>query len=166
MKEGPSESAYRSGLQTAFRRLWTKAMVVSAKGKGPARTGSGVRQEEDRKETTIEVSKATSDDAKTAAWLLLRDRALTVPVYGQGGIRHERWPELAMRRISGTWEPAIAMLTEKSQVETPRGREYGCARAGTGQRVLAMKSPTKGWSQGAVSRSLISTSQPAMGGAR
>jgi hypothetical protein len=32
-------------------------MVVSAEGKGPARTGLGVRQEEDRKETTIEVSK-------------------------------------------------------------------------------------------------------------
>ena len=59
MRVGPSESAYRSGLQTAFRRLWSKATVVSAKGKGPARTGSGVRQEEDRKETTIEVSKAT-----------------------------------------------------------------------------------------------------------
>jgi hypothetical protein len=32
-------------------------MVVSAKGKGPAATGSGVRQEEDCKETTMEVSK-------------------------------------------------------------------------------------------------------------
>ena len=26
-------------------RLWSKAMVVSAEGKGPAMTGSGVRQE-------------------------------------------------------------------------------------------------------------------------
>jgi hypothetical protein len=32
-------------------------MVVSAEGKGPAKTGSGVRQEEDCKETTIEVSR-------------------------------------------------------------------------------------------------------------
>ena len=71
-----------------------------------------------------------------------------------------------MRRISGTWEPAITMLTEKPQVGSPRGREYGCVVAGTGQRVVAMKSPIKGWSQGAVSRGLISTSQPAMGGAR
>ena len=39
-------------------RLWTKAMVVSAEGKGPATTGSGVRQEEDCKGTTVEVSKA------------------------------------------------------------------------------------------------------------
>ena len=41
-------------------------MVVSAEGKGPARTGSGVWQEEDRKGTTMEVSKR-SDDVKTAA---------------------------------------------------------------------------------------------------
>jgi hypothetical protein len=59
------------------------------------------------------------DDVKTAAWSLLRDKAPTTPVYGRGGIRHERWPELAMRRINGTWEPANAMLTEKPQVETP-----------------------------------------------
>jgi hypothetical protein len=48
------------------------------------------------------VSKPTSDDVKTVAGLLLRDKALTEPVYGRSGIRHERWPELAMRRISGT----------------------------------------------------------------
>ena len=40
-----------------LRRLWSKAMVVSAEGKGPAVTGSGNRQEEDRKGTTDEVSK-------------------------------------------------------------------------------------------------------------
>jgi hypothetical protein len=77
-------------------------MVVSAEGKGSAPTGSGDRQEEDRKETTVEVSKPTPDDVKTAAGLLLRDEAPTVPVYGRSGIRHERWPEFATRRISGT----------------------------------------------------------------
>ena len=41
-----------------LRRLWTKAMVVSTEGKGLARTRSGDRQEEDRKGTTMEVSKA------------------------------------------------------------------------------------------------------------
>ncbi len=51
------QPACRSRFQTAFRRLWPKAMVVSAEGKGPALTGSGIRQEEDRKETTVEVSK-------------------------------------------------------------------------------------------------------------
>jgi hypothetical protein len=123
--------------------------------KRPGETGSGVRQEEDCKETTVEVSKPTSDDVKTADLSLPRDKAPTEPVYGRSGIRHERWPELAMRRIGGTWEPAITMLTEKPQVEAPRGRAYGCVIAGAGQRVVAMKSPIKGWSQGAVSRSLI-----------
>jgi hypothetical protein len=41
-----------------LRRLRTKALVVSTEGKGLAWTKSGDRQEEDRKETTIEVSKA------------------------------------------------------------------------------------------------------------
>ncbi len=41
-----------------LRRLWSKAMVVSTEGKGLAKTRSGDRQEEDRKGTTMEVSKA------------------------------------------------------------------------------------------------------------
>ena len=45
-------------------RLWSKAMVVSAEGKGPATTGSGVRQEEDCKGTTVEVSKTTQTMSK------------------------------------------------------------------------------------------------------
>ena len=40
-----------------LRRLWPKAMVVNAEGKGLEITGSGDRQEEDRKGTTAEVSK-------------------------------------------------------------------------------------------------------------
>ena len=131
-------------------------MVVSAEGKGPALTGSGVRQEEDCKETTMEVSKPIRRCQNRGVIVTAgAGQAPTKPVYGRSGIRHERWPELAMRRISGTWEPAITMLTEKLQVANPRGREYGCVMAGTEQRVLAMKSPIKGWSEGAVSRSLI-----------
>src|SRR5271167_1690797 len=62
---------------------------------------------------------------------------------------------LPKRRLSGTWEPETPMLTEKLQVAEPRGREYGSGVAGAGQRVVAGKSPIKGWSEGAVSRSLI-----------
>jgi hypothetical protein len=138
-------------------RLWSKAMVVSAEGKGPATTGSGVRQEEDCKGTTVEVSK-TIRRCQNRGVIATAGLAPTVPVYGRSGIRHERWPELAMRRLGGTWEPAIAMLTEKPQVEIPRGREYGCAMAGAEQRVVAMKSPIKGWSQGAVSRTQLAGS--------
>jgi hypothetical protein len=41
-----------------LRRLWSKAMVVSTEGKGLERTRSGDWQEEDRKGTTDDVSKA------------------------------------------------------------------------------------------------------------
>ena len=41
-----------------LRRLWSKAMVVSTEGKGLGRTRSGGWQEEDRKGTTDDVSKA------------------------------------------------------------------------------------------------------------
>ncbi len=62
---------------------------------------------------------------------------------------------LPMRRLSGTWEPETPMRTEKSRVAEPQGREYGCGDSGAEQRVVAGKFPTKGWSEGAVSRSLI-----------
>jgi hypothetical protein len=155
MRVGPSEPACRSRFQTTFRRLWTKAMVVSTEGKGLAKTRSGNRQEEDRKGTTMEVSKGSEDDVKTVGASLPRDQAPTKPVYGRSGIRHERWPELAKRRLSGTWEPETSMQTEKPRVAEPQGREYGSGVSGAEQRAVAEKSPTKGWSQGAVSRSLI-----------
>ena len=87
-------------------------MVVSAEGKGPAATGSGVRQEEDCKGTTVEVSKTTSDDVKTAVLLWLRDRASTRPVYGRSGIRHERWPELAKEAVRRNMGTLQVMLRE------------------------------------------------------
>jgi hypothetical protein len=62
---------------------------------------------------------------------------------------------LPRRRLSGTWEPETPMRTEKPQVAEPQGREYESGDSGAEQRVVAGKSPTKGWSQGAVSRSLI-----------
>jgi hypothetical protein len=34
MRDGPSEAAYRSSFQTAFKLLWLRAVVVSIKGKG------------------------------------------------------------------------------------------------------------------------------------
>jgi hypothetical protein len=101
---GPFEVGLQERTSNRLSAAMAKSYGRERGRKRPGLTGSGVRQEEDCKETTIEVSKATPDDVKTAAWLLLRDRSLTVPVYGQGGIRHERWSELAIRRLDGTWE--------------------------------------------------------------
>jgi hypothetical protein len=39
------------------------------------------------------------DDVKTAGESLSRDKAPTKPVYGRGGIRRERWPELAKEAV-------------------------------------------------------------------
>jgi hypothetical protein len=42
---GPLGIGLQERVPNHLRRLWSKAMVVSAKAKGPALTGSGVRQE-------------------------------------------------------------------------------------------------------------------------
>jgi hypothetical protein len=55
---GPLGTGLQEQVPNHHRRLWSKAMVVSADGKGPGRTGSGDWQEEDRKGTTDDVSKA------------------------------------------------------------------------------------------------------------
>jgi hypothetical protein len=47
-----------------LRRLWLKAKVVNAEGKGSEFTGSVDRQEEDRKGTADEVSKRNRRSAK------------------------------------------------------------------------------------------------------
>src|SRR5215471_13875905 len=113
-----------------LRRLCSKGKVVNAEGKGLGFTRSGNRQEEDRKGTTVEVSKRTLDDVQNRSRVTTAGRALTIPAYGRSGIRHERWPELAMRQLNGTWEPETPMQTEKPQVEEPRGRKYGCGVQG------------------------------------
>jgi len=55
---GPLGTGWQEQVPNHLRRLWPKAMVVSAEGKGLALTGSGIRQEEDPKGTIVEVSKA------------------------------------------------------------------------------------------------------------
>jgi hypothetical protein len=55
---GPLGTGLQEQVPNHLRRLWSKATVVSTEGKGLARTGSGDRQEEDCKETTMEASKA------------------------------------------------------------------------------------------------------------
>ena len=54
----PLGTGLQEQVSNHLRRLWSKAMVVSAEGKGPGRTGSGDWQEEDCKGTTDDVSKA------------------------------------------------------------------------------------------------------------
>jgi len=94
----PLETGLQERVSNHLRRLWSKAMVVSAEGKGLAVTGSGIRQEEDCKGTTVEVSKAIRR-CQNRGWVTAAGQAPTEPVYGRGGIRHERWPELAKEAV-------------------------------------------------------------------
>ena len=55
---GPFGTGLQEQVPNHLRRLWLSAMVVCAEGKGLAMTRSGVRQEEDCKGTTVEVSKS------------------------------------------------------------------------------------------------------------
>jgi hypothetical protein len=65
-------------------------MVVNAKGKGLATTRSGDRQEEDRKGTTVAVSKRKRR-CQNRGEFVTAGLAPTKPGYGRSGIRHERW---------------------------------------------------------------------------
>src|SRR5262249_35112443 len=47
------------------------------------------------------------DDVQNRVVIVAAGQAPTIPVYGRSGIRHERWPELAMRRLNGTWDPEL-----------------------------------------------------------
>ena len=55
---GPLGIGLQEQVPNHLRLLWSKAMVVSAGGKGLERTRSGDWQEEDREEATDDVSKA------------------------------------------------------------------------------------------------------------
>ncbi len=94
------------------------------------------------------------EDVETAGESLLRDQ-LRRNLFTDGAASGMRGGlSLPTRRLSGTWEPETSMLTEKPQVEEPQGREYGSGDSGAEQPVVAMKSSTKGWSEGVVSWSL------------
>jgi hypothetical protein len=54
----PLGTGWQERVSNRLRWLWSKAMVVSTEGKGLERTRSGDWQEEDRKGTTDDVSKA------------------------------------------------------------------------------------------------------------
>src|SRR5215813_10228258 len=69
-----------------------------------------------------------------------------------------------MRRLNGTWEPEIPMLTEKPQVEDPRGREYGCGFSGADCPVVVTKRGNARGAKGTGRSRHNRCGQPATGG--
>ena len=99
----PLGTSLQERVPNHLRRLWLNAMVVSAEGKGLAMTRSGVRQEEDCKGTTDEVSKSIRR-CQNRGVITTAGQAPTVPVYGRSGIRPRGGLSLPTRRLGGTWE--------------------------------------------------------------
>src|SRR6516162_7243904 len=94
----PLGTGLQEQVSNHLQRLWSKAMVVSTEGKG--RQGSG--QVTGKKRTAkkpLWKRRKRRDDVKTAGVSLLQDQTPTKPVYGRGGIRRERWPELAKEAV-------------------------------------------------------------------
>ena len=92
-------------------RLWSKAMVVSAEGKGLGEPGQVTGKKRNAIEPLMKCRKRR-DDVKTAASRYCGINS------GGACLRTEwhpafRWPDLVKRRFSRTWEPGAPMQTEK-----------------------------------------------------
>ena len=151
----PLGTGLQERVSNQLQRLWSKAMVVSAEGKGLARTRSGDRQEEDCQETTTRSVESVGTMSKLQGSRYCRTKLRRNLFTGGVASGVKGGLSLPRRRLDGTWEPETPMLTEKLQVQETREREYGCGDSGAEQRVVATKSPIKRWSEDAVARSLI-----------
>jgi hypothetical protein len=87
-----------------------------------------------------------------------------MPVYGPKRHPALRWPELAERRSSGTWEPVAPMRTEKLKWKNHKSESTEAEPRG-GTTRSSGEVPETGWSEGVVLMELNSMCQPAMGGA-
>jgi len=59
------------------------------------------------REPLLKCRNETLEDVQNRGLVTTAGQTPTIPAYGWSGIRHERWPELAMRQMNGTWEPEI-----------------------------------------------------------
>jgi hypothetical protein len=84
---GPLGTGLQEQVPNHLWRLRSKAVVVSAEGKGLGRTRSGDWQEEDCKGTTDDVSKAYGR-CQNRRGIVTAGSTPAKPVYGRSGIRH------------------------------------------------------------------------------
>src|ERR1700684_1634145 len=89
-------------------------------------------------------------------------QASAKPVYGPKRHPALRWPESVRWRLSGTWEPAALMLTEKLKWKNHESESTDAEPRG-GTTRSSNEVPEKGWSQRVVLMELNSMCQPAMG---
>ena len=89
-----------------LRRLWPKAKVVNAEGKGLVKLGQVTGKKRTAKEPLMKCRNVI-EDVQNRGRVTTAGQAPTIPAYGRSGIRHERWLELAMRLSNGTWDPEL-----------------------------------------------------------
>ena len=73
MKEGPSESGSRAGLQTAHELLQSRAVVVSVVGKGGRMTRQ-VRGEKTNASEPLSMRRYTESGIKTGGFWIFQDK--------------------------------------------------------------------------------------------
>jgi len=93
--------------------------VVNAEGKSPELPGQVTGKKRTAREPLVKCRNETLDDVQNRGRVTAAISSDDTSAYEWSGVRHEKWPELAMRRLNGTWEPEIPMLTEKPQVQEP-----------------------------------------------
>ena len=101
-----------------LRRLWPKATVVNAEGKGLELLGKVTGKKRTAREPLMKCRNVI-DDVQNRGLITTAEQASTIPAYGRSGIRHERWPELAMRQLNGTWEPELRCKRKSHKWEEP-----------------------------------------------
>lgn len=124
--------------------LWSKAMVVSARGKGPARPGQMCDRKLNGSEPLMMCRKRT-DEVKTAGESLLRDkhwRSLRTASVASG----MKVAGACRGRLCGTWEPSEPMLTEQLKRKPRKSLSRNAARRGGTPRSSG-EVPDKGMEQ-------------------
>jgi len=124
--------------------LWSKAMVVSAKGKGPARPGQMGDRKLNGSESPMKCRKRT-DEVKTAGESLLRDK-LWRSLFMARAASGMKVTGTCCRRLSGTWEPSAPMRTEKLKRKPRKSLSRNAARRGGTPRSSG-EVPDKGMEQ-------------------
>src|SRR4030095_14277601 len=105
-----------------LRRLCPKGKVVNAEGKGLELPGQVTGKKRTATEPLMKCRKYL-DDVQNRGVIVAAGQAPTIPVYGRGGTRHESWPELAMRRLNGTWDPELRCSRRRHQWQKQAGED-------------------------------------------
>src|SRR5215831_13746962 len=106
MREGPSRNRLAGAGSKPPSAALSKRQGRERGGKRPGIPGQVTGKKRTAREPLMKCRKYL-DDVQNRGVIVAAGQAPTIPVYGRSGIRHERWPELAVRRLNGTWDPEL-----------------------------------------------------------